>query len=144
MNAILKFLFPLKPEGHNISLLLLAFRILFGILLMTHGVQKWMQFSQLSANFPDPLAVGSDISLGLAIFGEVICSIGFILGIGYRLAILPMIFTMGVAFFVIHEGDPFAVKELAFVYMIVYIIMFIIGPGRYALDRYLAVSIAKK
>jgi len=144
MMSIIRFLFPVKPDGWGISMLLLAFRILFGILLLTHGIQKWMSFSELSGSFPDPLGVGSSVSLGLAIFGEVVCSVAFIFGAFYRLALIPMIFTMGVAFFVIHGGDPFAAKELAFVYLIAYIIMYIAGPGKFALDRLVAVAVAKK
>ena len=41
MSVIYKFLFPSKPDGTAMSLLILALRILFGILLMSHGVQKW-------------------------------------------------------------------------------------------------------
>ena len=41
MLAIYRFLFPSKPDGTTISLLLLALRILFGGLLLTHGIQKW-------------------------------------------------------------------------------------------------------
>ena len=41
MSVIYKFLFPSKPDGTAMSLLLLALRILFGVLLMLHGVQKW-------------------------------------------------------------------------------------------------------
>lgn len=144
MMSIIRFLFPVKPDGWGISMLLLAFRILLGTLLLTHGIQKWMSFSELSASFPDPLGVGSSVSLGLAIFGEVVCSVAFIFGAFYRLALIPMIFTMGVAFFVIHGGDPFAAKELAFVYLIAYIIMYIAGPGKFALDRLVAVAVAKK
>lgn len=144
MKAILRFLFPDKPDGRGISLLLLSFRILFGVLFLTHGVQKWMNYSELSQSFPDPLGVGSQISLGLAIFGEVACSLGFIFGAFYRLALIPMIFTMGMAFFVIHGGDPFAARELAFAYMLVFIIMFVAGPGKYALDRIFAVNLIKR
>lgn len=142
--AIIRFLFPAKPDGRAISLLLLSLRILFGVLLMVHGLQKWIHFEQVSATFPDPLGVGSSVSLGLAIFGEVVCSLGFILGACYRLVLIPMIFTMLVAFFVIHGGDPFAVKELAFAYGMVFIILFIAGPGKYALDHYVATVVAKK
>ena len=135
---IYRFLFPAKPESAGFSLLLLGLRLLFGGLFLTHGLQKWMSFTDMSGSFPDPLGVGSSVSLGLAIFGEVICSLGFIFGALYRLALIPMIFTMCVAFFVIHANDPFAVKELAFVYMIVFVLMYIAGPGKYALDRFVA------
>ncbi len=144
MKTILRFLFPNKPDGQGFSLFLLSFRILFGGLFLTHGVQKWMNYSELSQSFPDPLGVGSQISLGLAIFGEVACSLGFIFGAFYRLALIPMIFTMGMAFFVIHGGDPFAARELAFAYMLVFIIMFIAGPGKYTLDRIVAANLIKR
>ena len=98
----------------------------------------------MSADFPDPLGVGSNVSLGLAIFGELACSIGFIFGALYRLAMIPMIFTMCMAFFVIHGSDPFAVKELAFVYLVVFILMYITGPGKFSIDRFISVPLSKK
>ena len=143
MLAIYRFLFPSKPDGITISLLLLALRILFGGLL-SHGIQKWNNYAEMSAVFPDPLGVGSNVSLGLAIFGELACSIGFIFGALYRLAMIPMIFTMCMAFFVIHGSDPFAVKELAFVYLVVFILMYITGPGKFSIDRFISVPLSKK
>ena len=144
MLAIYRFLFPSKPDGITISLLLLALRILFGGLLLSHGIQKWNNYAEMSAVFPDPLGVGSNVSLGLAIFGELACSIGFIFGALYRLAMIPMIFTMCMAFFVIHGNDAFAVKELAFIYLMVFIFMYITGPGKFSVDRIISVSISKK
>ena len=117
MSVIYKFLFPMKPDGTAISLLLLALRL---------------------------LGVGHSISLGLAIFGELACSIGFIFGALYRLAMIPMIFTMGMAFFVIHGNDPFSLKELAFIYLVVFILMYITGPGKFSLDRLIAVPLSRK
>ena len=144
MLAIYRFLFPSKPDGITISLLLLALRILFGGLLLSHGIQKWNNYAEMSAVFPDPLGVGSNVSLGLDIFGELACSIGFIFGALYRLAMIPMIFTMCMAFFVIHGSDPFAVKELAFVYLVVFILMYITGPGKFSIDRFISVPLSKK
>lgn len=144
MWTISRFLFPSKPDGTAISLLLLALRILFGGLLLIHGIQKFNNFAEMSAVFPDPMGVGSRISLMLAIFGEIACSVGFILGALYRLALIPMIFTMGMAFFIIHGNDVFAAKELAFIYLIVFILMYIAGPGKFSIDRLIAVSLAKQ
>ena len=130
-----KFLFPFKPNETKASLLLLLSRIIFGGFFMSHGIAKLMNFSNLSGNFPDPLGVGNNISLGLAIFAELACSLGFIFGFLYRLALIPMIFTMAMAAFVIHGDDPFAKKELALVYLAVYFLMYLAGPGKYAIDR---------
>lgn len=141
---IYNFLFPTKPNTTKTSLLLLVVRIIFGVLLMNHGIQKWSNFQELSAVFPDPLGLGSPISLGLAIFGELVCSMAFIIGFLYRLAMIPMIFTMIVAFFIVHANDAFAVKELAFIYLIVFIIMYIAGPGKFSIDHIIGNEMARR
>ena len=128
---IYNFLFPTKPNTTKTSLLLLAVRIIFGVLLMNHGIQKWSNFQELSAVFPDPLGLGSPISLGLAIFGD-------------RLAMIPMAFTMIVAFFIVHANDAFTVKELAFIYLIVFIIMYIAGPGKFSIDHIIGNEMARR
>ncbi|WP_294618838.1 DoxX family protein [uncultured Bacteroides sp.] len=139
-----RFLFPSKPDGTLISAILLIVRIVFGILLMNHGIDKWANYQELSSTFPDPLGIGSSLSLGLAIFGELFCSMAFIIGFLYRLVMLPMIFTLFVAFFIVHGNDPFAVKELAFVYWVVFVLMYVIGPGRFAVDRWIFQSFFRK
>lgn len=139
-----RFLFPVKPDGTFISVILLIVRVVFGVMLMNHGIDKWANYQELSAVFPDPLGIGSPLSLGLAIFGELACSMAFIIGFLYRLAMIPMIFTMCVAFFIVHADDPFAVKELAFVYLMVFVLMYIVGPGKFAVDRWISKSLFRK
>lgn len=139
-----RFSFPVKPDGTFISVILLIVRVVFGVMLMNHGIDKWANYQELSAVFPDPLGIGSPLSLGLAIFGELACSMAFIIGFLYRLAMIPMIFTMCVAFFIVHADDPFAVKELAFVYLVVFVLMYIVGPGKFAVDRWISKSLFRK
>ena len=139
-----RFLFPVKPDGTFISVILLIVRVVFGVMLMNHGIDKWANYQELSAVFPDPLGIGSPLSLGLAIFGELACSMAFIIGFLYRLAMIPMIFTMCVAFFIVHADDPFAVKEPAFVYLVVFVLMYIVGPGKFAVDRWISKSLFRK
>ena len=139
-----RLLFPVKPDGTATSAMLLIARIVFGILLMNHGIQKWSNFQELSTAFPDPLGIGSPISLGLAIFGELVCSMAFIVGFLYRLAMIPMIFTMIVAFFIVHANDAFAVKEMAFIYLVVFIVMYIAGPGKFSIDHIIGYELQRR
>ena len=118
----MRFLFPAKSCSAKASGILLASRMIFGGLLFSHGIAKWSNFDTMSTMFPDPLGIGSSASLSLAIFGEVICS-------------------MCIAFFVIHGADPFAVKELALVYLAIFVLMYIAGPGNYSVDRLIAKKI---
>jgi putative oxidoreductase len=89
---MLQFLFSLKNFSTPESVLLLILRLLFGILLMWHGLTKMSNFESLVATFPNPLGLGSRFSLYMIIFVEVFCSVGVIFGAFYRLALIPMIF----------------------------------------------------
>ncbi len=142
MKFIYRFLVPSNPTGNRASLLILSFRILFGLLLMSHGALKWVQFDTLHSVFPDPIGFGSQFSLILAIFTEIFCSVFFIFGILYRLVMIPMMITLGIAFFVIHNGSITLGGELAFIYLAVFIILYVIGPGKFSIDYFISQSIA--
>ena len=53
-----------------------------------------------------------------------------------------MIFTMCVAFFMAHGGS-IAQGELAFVYLVVFVLLFFAGPGRFSVDGWLAKKLNK-
>lgn len=129
-----RFLFQGRPSDMTSSLIILAARIAFGLMLLNHGIDKWLAMETASLNFPDPLGIGSMLSFSLAIFAEVFCSVGFIFGALYRLCLIPMIITMAVATFIVHADDPFATKELALIYLVIFSLMFFTGPGRFSID----------
>ena len=94
----------LTKTYENLGTLLL--RLSFGgVMLLAHGLGKASSYP--NPNFPDPIGLGADISLILAIFSEVICSFLLVLGLWTRLAAIPLIVTMLTAVFVVHSGDPF-------------------------------------
>ena len=125
------FLFPQYCRERLISLLILAVRVFFGVMFFTHGLQKMMNFSVLSDSFPSVLGLGSYTTLMVSIFCEFCCSLFLIAGLLHRLVLIPMIVTMAVAFFDIHDA-MMPEGELALIYLIVFIILFFTGPGRYS------------
>jgi putative oxidoreductase len=113
---------------------ILSLRIWFGgTMLLAHGWPKLANFSSYAERFPDPIGLGQNVSLGLAVFAEVFCALLVLLGVLTRLASLPLIATMLVAFFVIHSADSFSDKELAFMYLGGFIVLALTGGGRFAL-----------
>lgn len=92
-----------------------------------------MNFSVLSDSFPSVLGFGSYTTLMVSIFCEFCCSLFLIAGLLHRLVLIPMIVTMAVAFFDIHDA-MMPEGELALIYLIVFIILFFTGPGRYSFD----------
>lgn len=115
----------------------LFLRVAFGLLMMVHGWGKFSNFEQMSGGFPDPFGLGPTVSLSLAIFAELGCSLLLLLGLGTRLALVPLIITMLVAIFYAHAGDPWGDKEMAVLYLTVYAALMATGPGRFSLDRIL-------
>ncbi|MCK3685335.1 DoxX family protein [Maribellus sp. YY47] len=120
----------------NLSLLIL--RLGAGSFMLTHGYPKLLKLLAGNVQFADPFGLGPGISLGLAVFAEFFCSILLILGLGTRLATLPLIVTMAVAAFIAHSADPFARKEMALLYLVSYIVLLLSGPGKISVDRILS------
>lgn len=118
---------------HSFSLLLL--RVSFSGMLLMHGIPKLMKLLSADLGFADPIGIGAPASLLLAIIGEVVFPILVIIGFKTRWTAIPVIITMGVAAFLHHANDPFAAKELALLYMIGFITIALLGPGRFSLDK---------
>lgn len=127
------YLFPQHFRGKGVSFLILALRVFFGVLFFIHGVDKMMNFSQLSDNYPSVLGFGSYMTLMVSVFCEFCCSLFLIAGLLLRIMVLPMIAAMGVAFFDIHDA-LFPEGELSLIYLVVFVVLYIVGPGRYSLD----------
>ncbi len=129
-----RMLFDAGRDGGPRDLGLLVLRAGLAATMLPHGWSKLQSYAQLSEKFPDPLGVGSAVSVTLVIFAEFVCSIAVLLGIATRWAALPIVFTMVVAFFVIHGGDPLREKELAWAYLVGFAAVMLAGPGRLSID----------
>lgn len=128
-----RFLFPQTFRGKGVSLLILVLRLVFGVLFFIHGLDKMLNFNTLVNDYPSVLGFGSYMTLMVSIFCEFCCSIFLMAGLLQRLLTIPMIIAMGVAFFDIHDA-MMPEGELALIYFIVFIVLFLVGPGRYSVD----------
>lgn len=127
------FLFPQSFRGKGVSFLILCLRVFFGILFFTHGIDKMANFNELSQTFPNVLGFGSYMSLMVSIFCEFCCSLFLITGLMVRITVIPMIISMAVAFFDVHDG-MFPQGELSLIYLVMFVILYITGPGRFSID----------
>jgi putative oxidoreductase len=119
---------------NNIALLLL--RIVFaGSMLYGHGLSKFYRLIEGDLSFANPIGIGEAPTLVLAVFSEFLAPI-FIL-VGYKTKIFSFFpaATMFVAAFIVHLSDPFARKEKAILFLIGFIVIMMMGPGKYSIDR---------
>lgn len=131
----MKRLFQTGTREEYLNILVLLLRISMAAFMITHG---WPKLSQLLAGgeiqFGDPIGLGPSLSLILAVFAEFFCSILIGIGLGTRLATIPLMFTMLMAAFVSHGADPFRQKEMALLYLLFYVTLFILGSRKYSID----------
>jgi putative oxidoreductase len=117
------------------------FRIAISAMMLTHGVPKLlMLFSGSEIMFADPIGFGMGFSLALVVSAEFLSSILLILGLFTRVAASILTINMFVAAVIFHANDPFAQKELAFMFLTAYIFLVIVGSGKISMDRFITRS----
>jgi len=110
-------------------------RIAPSIMLLTHGVPKLQKILGGNMEFADPLGIGSAPSLFLTVIAEVVCPILIILGIRTRWASIPIVIMMVVVALIHHGNDAFPTKEKALLYLTFFIVIWLLGPGKYSVDK---------
>ncbi len=118
---------------NDIGLALL--RIASSAFLLTHGIPKFQKMISGNFEFGDPIGIGPTPTLFLAVLAEFVCPILIIIGFKTRwAAILPAI-TMLVAAAIAHATDPFGKKEKALLFLVIFVAIILLGPGKYSIDR---------
>ena len=130
-------LFKVENQSGNIDIALLVLRVSIAFLMLAHGIPKLLTLVS-GEPIQFPALIGSPaISLGLAVFAEVACSVLILLGLGTRIATIPLIITMLVAVLYIHGADPFGKKEMGVLYLTGYVVLLITGSGKFSLDQWI-------
>jgi putative oxidoreductase len=131
-----RLLFPVNTHNRTISFALLFLRAAFAAMIMTHGWAKLSNLDQTVQQF-ESMGVGGLFFVQLTIFAEFLCAAGVLVGLFYRLSLIPLVITMCVAFFFVHGGKLIGEGngELAFLYLVVFLVLIVTGPGKYAIDN---------
>jgi putative oxidoreductase len=111
---------------------LLYLRITASLLVLAvHGLPKVLQYASQAAAIEDPFHLGKTLSISFAIFAEVICPPLMILGIGTRLAAIPILVVTAIALVFVHREWTLAEGQFAWMLLIIFGTIAIAGPGRY-------------
>ena len=129
----------------NLSMGILLIRITIGVLMAFYGYQKLIHFEEMAtsdfwAKEVSLLGMTGKTPLALTIFAEFFCSLFLIIGLFTRLSLILLLICMGyiiacvAKFNIIYSGDNGIEMNTAFVYFIIYLALFLTGPGNYSLD----------
>ena len=136
-------IFPQYLKGKGVSVLILIIRLFFGILFLMHGLDKITNFNELEPTYPNVFGFGGYLTLLLAIFCEFACSLFLIAGLLVRIVTIPMMISMAVAFFDIHDA-MMPQGELSLIYLCMFIFLFFTGSGRYSVDNMIDQKVRKE
>jgi len=113
-------------------------RISVSLMMLSHGIPRALEYQTLVADFPDPLNVGTEVSLQLILFAEIGCSVLLLLGLLGRFASITLFIAMMIAAFVHQFHDPWAMRELPLLYASIYAALSLTGPGSSSFDSWLS------
>ena len=122
----------------------LIFRVGIGLMMAPHGFGKLMNFSKIAPNFMNFMGLGGSVSLALVIAAEFFGALAVMFGFLTRWAAFGIVFTMSVAAFIAHAGDPFAKKELALLYALAFLFPLLAGGGKFSADSFIAKKLKGK
>jgi len=118
------------PPHIDLGLLFLRLAGCF-MLLYVHGIPKVLHFNEQLTQIEDPFGLGPYLNLLPAIFAEVICPVFILLGVGTRLACLPIIVVLLVAMLAVHPEWTVAEGQFGWLLLIIFCTLALCGPGRW-------------
>lgn len=105
------------------------------LLLWVHGLPKLLNWSIELQRIEDPFGLGAPLTLGLAVFAEVVCPVLLIAGVFARLACLPVLAVLAVALVVVHPDWTVEQGQFAWLLMILFAGLAVTGPGALVIGR---------
>lgn len=132
----MKKIFSTGYSDFSFNLGMFLLRTGFGFLLFfNHGLSKLMNFEERNKTFSDPLNIGSTNSMLLTIFAEAFCSLLLVMGLLTRLASFALVLLFIVIIFWVHKNDPLKEKQMAILFLLVFLTTLLCGPGKWSIDK---------
>jgi len=127
----------LSYRSLNTDLASLLLRLVFAGMFVYYGYLKIEGYEMYMPMMKDYIGLGGKLSYNLVIVAEFFCGFLVLIGLFTRLAIIPIAFTMIIAYFVAHAADAFHAKSLPLLYLLLSPVIFVLGSGKYSVDRLL-------
>src|SRR5574343_134352 len=103
------------------------------LLLMVHGLPKLQHYAGELAQIDDPLHLGRQLTLWLALLAEVLCPLAIALGVYPRLACVPVLVLLLVSMLAVHPDWTLAEGQFGWLLLVIFASIGVAGGGRYQL-----------
>lgn len=126
------------PSCEAFNWTMFFFRIVVSLeLIVVHGFKKIGVGVKEAEHIPNPLHLPEMINNVFAISANIFFPFLVLIGFCTRAATLPILSVTLTGYFVLHWNDAALIRDTPFMYSIVFLLILIIGPGKYSIDNYI-------
>ncbi|MEO6549532.1 MAG: DoxX family protein [Ferruginibacter sp.] len=138
MKKLLWSVTKVFPCAVNFNISMLVFRIIISLeLMVVHGLKKVGVGVASAEHVPNPLNLPDALNQAFATSANLFFPVLVILGFLTRLSVLPILAVTLTGYFILHWNDALLVKDTPFMYSAVYLLILVLGPGKYSLDYFI-------
>ncbi|MET0465848.1 MAG: DoxX family protein [Chitinophagaceae bacterium] len=135
MKRAIYLITSVYPAATAFHLTMLVFRVLVSVQLMTtHGLKKLGVGVEQAENIPNPLGLPGQLNNYFATAANLFFPVLVIVGFLTRVASLPVLAVTMTGYFVLHWHDSLPEKDMPFMYSLSFLLILVLGPGKYSLD----------
>lgn len=118
---------------------LLFFRTIVCLeLIIVHGLKKLGVGVEIPEVVPNPLGLPETLNFIFATCANILFPTFIIFGIFTRLSTLPVLAVTLTGYFIVHGGDSLIERDIPFMYSLCFLLILLLGPGKYSLDTMLS------
>jgi len=138
MKRIINYITNIYPAANTFHFSLLVFRVLLSIeMIYAHGLKKLGVGVTEAEHVPNPLHLPEAFNNLFADAANLFFPVLVVLGLFTRLSILPILAVTLTGYFVLHFHDAPLIKDTPYMYSLAYLLILVLGPGKYSLDYYI-------
>ena len=138
MRKFFQHIISVSTSAGTFNFSMLIFRVALSLeLMVVHGFKKIGIHVAEAEKVPNPLHLPEIINNAFAISANLIFPVLVILGLFTRIAILPILAVTLTGYFVLHWNDALLIKDTPFMYSLSYLLIMVLGPGRYSVDYFI-------
>mgnify|MGYP003631905708 CR=1 FL=1 len=144
IRKVFKTIVATHLNGAAVHGALFLFRTIASLeLIIVHGFKKIGIGVAIPEVVPNPLGLPENLNEILAIVANIGFPVFVILGFLTRLATLPILAVTLTGYFILHAHDSLLIKDVPFMYSLVFLFILIVGPGKYSIDSFIYKKIPK-
>lgn len=126
------------PSYRMFNICMLFFRMAVCLeIIFVHGFKKLGIGVADAEKIPNPLHLPEIFNNAFAVSANIFFPFLVMIGLCTRISTLPTLAVTLTGYFVLHWNDAALIKDTPYIYSIIFLLILVLGPGKYSFDNYI-------